>query len=106
MEMKKYKEIIAIGFSSEMELNAFLSTIENDESISDLTYYNLRYAAIERFYENKEYWGGIKKMVIAAILSAILGAGGTICIVTLYALHRLTGGKMSMKKWLHINFDF
>ena len=55
MKMKKYKEIIAMGFTSEMELNAFLSTIENDESISDLAYYNLRYAAIERFYENKEY---------------------------------------------------
>lgn len=49
--MKKYREIIAIGFSSEMELNAFLSTIENDENISDLDYYNLRHAAIERFYE-------------------------------------------------------
>ena len=45
-------------------------------------------------------------MVTAAILSAILGAGGAICIVTLYALHRLTGGKMSMKKWIHLNFDF
>ena len=50
--MKKYREIIAMGFSSEMELNAFLSTIENDESISDLAYYNLRRIAIERFYEN------------------------------------------------------
>ena len=39
------------GFSSEMELNAFLSTIENDENISDLAYYNLRHIAIERFYE-------------------------------------------------------
>lgn len=49
--MKKYREIIEMGFSSEMEMNAFLSTIENDESISDLAYYNLRHAAIERFYE-------------------------------------------------------
>ena len=55
MKMKKYKEIIEMGFHSEMELNTFLSIIENDESISDLAYYNLRYAAIERFYENKEY---------------------------------------------------
>ena len=45
-------------------------------------------------------------MVAAAILSAILGASGSICTVTLYALHRLTGGKMSLKKWLHLNFDF
>ena len=45
-------------------------------------------------------------MVTAAILAAILGAGGAICIVMLYALHRLTGGKMSLKKWFHINFDF
>ena len=53
--MKKYQEIIAMGFSSEMELNTFLSTIENDESISDSAYYKLSYAAIEKFYENKEY---------------------------------------------------
>lgn len=49
--MKKYREIIAMGFSSENELNAFLFTIENDKSISDLAYYNLRHIAIERFYE-------------------------------------------------------
>ena len=36
-------------------------------------------------------------MVTAAILAAIMGASGVICIVTLYALHRLTGGKMSLK---------
>ena len=51
MNMKKYCEIIAMGFSSQMDLNTFLSTIENDESISDLVYYNLRHVAIERFYE-------------------------------------------------------
>ena len=45
-------------------------------------------------------------MVAVAILAAIIGASGIICIVTLYALHRLTGGKMSLKKWLHLNFDF
>ena len=45
-------------------------------------------------------------MVTTAILAAILGAGGIVCIMTLYALHRLTGGKMSIKKWLHLNFDF
>ena len=45
-------------------------------------------------------------MVTAAILATILGASGIVCIITLYALHRLTGGKMSLKKWLHINFDF
>ena len=45
-------------------------------------------------------------MVTAAILAAIMGAGGAICIMTLCALHRLTGGKMSLKKWLHLNFDF
>ena len=45
-------------------------------------------------------------MVTAAILSAILGASGAICVMTLYALHRLTGGKMSLKKWMHTNFDF
>lgn len=49
--MKKYREVIEMGFSSEIELNDFLSTIENDESISDFAYYNLRHAAIERFYE-------------------------------------------------------
>ena len=45
-------------------------------------------------------------MVSAAILAAIMGESGIICIVTLYALHRLTGGKMSLKKWFHLNFDF
>ena len=45
-------------------------------------------------------------MVAAAILAAVLGAGGAICIVMLDALHRLTGGKMSLKKWFHLNFDF
>ena len=45
-------------------------------------------------------------MVAIAILAAIMGASGVICIVTLYALHRLTGGKMSLKKWIHLNFDF
>ena len=45
-------------------------------------------------------------MVTAAILAAIMGAGCTACIMTLYALHRLTGGKMSLKKWFHLNFDF
>ena len=45
-------------------------------------------------------------MVAAAILAAIMGAGCIVCIMTLYALHRLTGGKMSLKKWIHLNFDF
>ena len=45
-------------------------------------------------------------MVAAAILAAILGAGGAICIVTLYALHRLTGGKMGLKKWFKLTFEF
>ena len=45
-------------------------------------------------------------MVAVALLAAIMGASGVICIVTLYALHRLTGGKMSLKKWIHLNFDF
>lgn len=49
--MEKYREIIEMGFSSETELNTFLSTIENDEKISDRAYYNLRHAAIKRFYE-------------------------------------------------------
>ena len=45
-------------------------------------------------------------MVAAAILAAILGASCIVCVMALYALHRLTGGKMSLKKWIHINFDF
>ena len=45
-------------------------------------------------------------MVTAAILAAIMGASCTACIMTLYALHRLTGGKMSLKKWIHLNFEF
>ena len=45
-------------------------------------------------------------MVTAAILATIMGASSVVCVMTLYALHRLTGGKMSLKKWLHLNFDF
>ena len=45
-------------------------------------------------------------MVTAAILAAILGIGSAAIVLTLYALHRLTGGKMSLGKWIHLNFDF
>lgn len=45
-------------------------------------------------------------MVTIAILAAIMGIGSAVIILTLYALHRLTGGKMSLKKWAHLNFDF
>ena len=45
-------------------------------------------------------------MVTAAIFAAIIGASCIVCIMTLYALHRLTGGKMSLEKWMHLNFDF
>ena len=45
-------------------------------------------------------------MVTLAILAAIMGIGSAVIILTLYALHRLTGGKMSLKKWAHLNFDF
>ena len=45
-------------------------------------------------------------MITLAILAAILGASCIVCVMTLYTLHRLTGGKMSLKKWIHLNFDF
>ena len=45
-------------------------------------------------------------MVTLAILAAIMGIGSAVIILTLYALHRLTGGKMSLKKWVNLNFDF
>ena len=45
-------------------------------------------------------------MVTISILAAIIGASGIVCVMALYALHRLTGGKMSLKKWVHLNFDF
>ena len=63
-------------------------------------------AAGVRYDHKQKKQGGTKKMVTAAILAAIMGAGCIVCIMTLYALHRLTGGKMSLKKWLHLNFDF
>ena len=44
-------------------------------------------------------------MVTVAILAAIMGASCIICVMTLYALYRLTGGKMSLKKWIHLDFD-
>ena len=45
-------------------------------------------------------------MVTLAILAAIMGIGSAAIILTLYSLHRLTGGKMSLKKWIHLNFEF
>ena len=45
-------------------------------------------------------------MIIVAVLAAIMGTGSAAIILTLYALHRVTGGKMRLKKWLYINFDF
>ena len=45
-------------------------------------------------------------MVIAAVLAAIMGIGSAAIILTLYALHRLTGGKMGLKKWFKLNFEF
>lgn len=45
-------------------------------------------------------------MVTTAILAAIMGIGSAVIILTLYALHRITGGKMRLKKWIHLNFDF
>ena len=45
-------------------------------------------------------------MVTLAILAAIMGIGSAAIILTLYALHRLTGGKMSLGKWIHLKFDF
>ena len=47
-----------------------------------------------------------RTMVAVAILAAIMGTSGIVCVMALYTLHRLTGGKMSLKKWLHLNFDF
>ena len=45
-------------------------------------------------------------MVTLTMLSAIMGIGSAVIILTLYALHRLIGGKMSLGKWIHLNFDF
>ena len=45
-------------------------------------------------------------MVIAAVLAAIMGIGSAAIILTLYALHRITGGKMRLKKWFKLNFEF
>ena len=45
-------------------------------------------------------------MITLAMLAAIMGIGSAVIILTLYALHRLTGGKMGLKKWVHLNFDF
>ena len=63
-------------------------------------------AAADVIYSHEQKARRNKTMVSAAILAAIMGAGCIVCIITLYALHRLTGGKMSMEKWLRLNFDF
>ena len=45
-------------------------------------------------------------MITLSILAAIMGIGSAVIILTLYALHRLTGGKMSLKKRFKLNFEF
>lgn len=50
--MEAYKNQIALGFTSEKELNEFLNTIADDETITVRQYQYLRHFAITRFYEN------------------------------------------------------
>ena len=50
--MRKYKDQIEMGFINENELNQFLNTIADDETITARQYQYLRYFAIKRFYEN------------------------------------------------------
>ena len=45
-------------------------------------------------------------MVTLVILAAIMGIGSAVIILTLYAMHRLTGGKIGLKKWFKLNFEF
>nr|DAH60801.1 MAG TPA: motif TRP-interacting helix [Caudoviricetes sp.] len=45
-------------------------------------------------------------MVTLAILAAVMGISGAAIILTLYTLHKLTGGKMTLKKWYKCNFEF
>ena len=47
-----YKNKIEMGFTNEKELNEFINTISEDETLNARNYHYLRYFAIKRFYEN------------------------------------------------------
>lgn len=49
--MEKYHNTIEIGFDTREELDQFLKMIEDDSNLTDRQYYDLRYDAISRFYE-------------------------------------------------------
>lgn len=50
--MENYKDQIAMGFANKKELDEFINTIAEDEKLSARKYQDLRYVAIQRFYEN------------------------------------------------------
>ena len=50
--MENYKNKIEMGFTNEKELNEFINTISEDETLNARNYHYLRYFAIKRFYEN------------------------------------------------------
>lgn len=49
--MRKYRDLIEIGFDTREELDQFLKMIEDDSNLTDRQYYDLRHDAISRFYE-------------------------------------------------------
>jgi hypothetical protein len=51
--MRKYRDLIEIGFDTREELDQFLKTIEDDNNLTDRQYYNLRHEAINKFYEEE-----------------------------------------------------
>lgn len=48
--MKKYLNLIDVGFDTREELDQFLKTIEDDNDLTGRQYYILRHAAIDKFY--------------------------------------------------------
>lgn len=49
--MKKYLEIINLGFENKKELDSFIEMIADDERLSDRKYDILRRAAINKYFE-------------------------------------------------------
>lgn len=45
-------------------------------------------------------------MVTLAILDAIMFSGAALIVGALYGMHKLTGGKMTFRRWYKRNFEF
>lgn len=54
MKYDEYKEQIIANVYDEADFNTYLAAIENDDSLSDLQYENLRHFLINIYYERQQ----------------------------------------------------